>query len=44
MTQSNAGTYWAIREVASGPGSGTYYNQGGDAAPPPAASVVDDSW
>lgn len=44
VTQSASGTYWAIREVASGPGSGTYYNQGGDTAPPPAATVVDERW
>ncbi|HEX6208602.1 MAG TPA: prepilin-type N-terminal cleavage/methylation domain-containing protein [Actinomycetota bacterium] len=41
---STSGDYWAIRDVTDGPGAGTFYNQGGDAAPPAAAAVVDDSW
>lgn len=42
--RSTTGTYWAIRDLTDGPGAGTYYNQGGDAAPPAAAAVVDGSW
>lgn len=44
IARSGTGEYWAIRDVTVGPGAGTFYNQGGDAAPPAAAAVVDDSW
>lgn len=44
VVRSETGTYWAIRDRASGVSSGTYYNSGGDPAPPVPAAVSDSSW
>lgn len=41
---SESGLHWAIRDKAVQPGAGTFYNTGGDTAPPLPATVTGDEW
>lgn len=41
---SSSGTYWAIREFRNDVAQGTFFNAGGDGAPPAPGDVVDSSW
>lgn len=49
IAQSASATFWAVKDVASGTGTGavgpgTYYNDDGDTAAPGAATVIDAGW
>jgi type IV pilus assembly protein PilA len=42
--QASNGTYWAIRDIASGSGAGVFYNTGGSSVLPGVGDVTGGTW